>query len=148
VKPSIPDSFWLKLVDEQRSLSEDRSTKTGAIIAAADGFVLSAGCNSLPLGVQDSDARRIRPAKYDWTEHAERNAIYHAAKHGIPLRGSTMYMRWFPCVDCARAVIQSGIIKLVCEKYEGKDDPRWAFAAAKTMLEEAGVSIRFFASDA
>jgi len=90
----------------------------------------------------------IRPDKYQWVEHAERNAIYNAARHGIALRGARAYVNWspVPCADCARAFIQAGIAKII-----GPDIPfpgvgagkHYSFGdIARTMLEEAGVTIR------
>jgi len=55
----------------------------------------------------------MRPAKYRWTEHAERNAIFSAARMGVSIVGATMYLPWFPCAECARAIVQSGIGALV-----------------------------------
>ena len=99
----------------------------------------------------DKSERYERPLKYLYTEHAERNAIYFAARQ--ILEGSTIYLQWFPCADCARAIIQSGIAKIVIDadnygydiqnKKEG--NKRWedSFIAAKQMLGEAGVRIEF-----
>ena len=87
------------------------------------------------------ESRHDRPAKYKWTEHAERNAIYSVARNGgTKLRGCKIYVPWFPCVDCARAIIQSGISAVYA--YEPDfNDPRWGadFKIAVEMFEEAGV---------
>lgn len=128
--------------------SKDPSTKTGAIILDQVGSIIAVGYNSLPHGVADSPGRRDRPTKYKFTEHAERNAIYSAASNGTSLKGSTMYIMWYPCADCARAIIQSGIATLVCYEPDWeniKQDDKWTahFNAAKQMLTESDVEVRF-----
>lgn len=110
------DLFYIHLAQQWADKSKDRSTSVGAIIVGPDMEQRSAGYNGFPRGVNDDiDCRHDRPVKYDFTEHAERNAIYNAARVGIPLKGCTMYLNWWPtpCADCARAVIQSGIIAVV-----------------------------------
>ena len=141
------DARWLDLAQQIASWSKDRSTKIGCIIVGSAGQILSAGFNGLPRGVNDDvDARHERPEKYLWFEHAERNAIYNAARHGIALEGAVMYVPWFPCADCARAVIQSGLAVLVTSEREA-DDPllaRWKdhHDVSRIMLGEAGVEVR------
>lgn len=129
------------------SKSKDRSTKVGVVVVGPDNEVRSTGYNGFPRGIDDSiEERHLRPAKYAWTEHAERNAVYNAARIGVSLKGCTMYFDGdpYPCQDCARAVIQSGISTVV-----GTDIPfegvgqQWkeSCALGKQMLEEAGVKI-------
>lgn len=108
------DIRFLKLAEHVGSWSKDRSTKLGCVIVGSHKEVRAIGFNGFPRGADDdSDARHVRPAKYKWTEHAERNAIYNAARIGVSLIGCTLYVSWFPCMDCARAIVQSGITKLV-----------------------------------
>jgi dCMP deaminase len=91
------------------SKSKDPKTKIGALIVK-DKRIVSTGYNGIPSGVIDTIERRSeRPEKYKWYEHAERNAIFAAAKYGIPTEGSTLYTNALPCADCARGIIQSGI---------------------------------------
>ena len=128
--------------------SKDRSTKVGAVIIGPDEEVRSTGFNGFPRGVNDDiDSRHERPEKYMWTEHAERNAIYNAARVGIPTNGATMVLNFcpWPCTDCARGVIQAGISRVIGYKncpFPGKGE-QWEhnLSVAKTMLEEAGVEI-------
>lgn len=90
------------------------------------------------------EARHERPIKYKWTEHAERNAIYNAARHGIALNGSRIYLPWYPCMDCARAVIQAGITEMVCIA-PNFADARWGedFKLVDEMVKEAGLHVRY-----
>lgn len=126
--------------------SKDESTKCGCVITSKDHDALVRGWNDHPRGITDSPERRSRPAKYFWTEHAERNAIYNAARIGVSLKGATAYVTRVPCPDCARALIQAGI----CEVVTTMADDEEAFAErlnttiSITMLEEAGVGITLY----
>ena len=96
------------------SWSKDRSTKVGAVIVDCDKRILATGYNGFPSGCDDTkEERHQRPAKYMYTEHGERNAIYNAVKSGVRLQGATLYCTMFPCADCTRAIIQSGIKTII-----------------------------------
>jgi dCMP deaminase len=84
------------------------------VIVDSRQSVLSLGWNGFPRRINDNiESRHTRPNKYLWTEHAERNAIYNAASTGNILLGATLYVNGIPCADCARAIIQSGITKII-----------------------------------
>ena len=125
--------------------SKDRSTKVGAVIVDDDNTPISTGFNSFPRGVNDEiEARHERPAKYLYTEHAERNAIYNAARK--VLKGTTLVLQGAPCTcaGCARGIIQSGIKKIIVVKDEStilKGDWDADFTAAFEMFGEAGVEV-------
>ena len=136
---------FFELANHVSKWSKDTSTRTCAVIATTDNRILSIGYNGLPSGCDDSVKERYdRPMKYLWTEHAERNAIYNAARNGININGSVMYVNWFPCADCTRAIIQSGIKKLICKEpdFENK---QWGdhFIVASQMLKECGVIVEY-----
>ena len=128
--------------------SKDRSTKTGCVIVQ-DNRILCTGYNGFPPGVDDDvEARHDRPAKYRFTEHAERNAIYQAANFGIPLKGSTLYVTGTSCDACMRGIIMAGIVRVVWPEKNpfSPESPRFrdwveAVEAAKEMADEAGVSL-------
>jgi dCMP deaminase len=144
------DSRWMDMARLVASWSKDRSRKCGAVIVDSRNVLVSLGWNGFPRGVDDTvDARHERPAKYHWTEHAERNAIYNAAANGHPTKGCTIYLPWYPCADCARAIIQSGIVCAVCIEPDWSD-PVWAagFAVTREMFEQCGVHQHFIAGDA
>lgn len=108
------NKHWLKVAEIISEVSKDKSTKVGAVIIGPNNEVLSTGYNGFPRGCDDGVLERHeRPEKYFWTEHAERNAVYNASRNGIKLEGSTLYCTLLPCMDCARAVTQSGIRKVI-----------------------------------
>ncbi|MGH7238773.1 MAG: deaminase, partial [Candidatus Saccharimonadales bacterium] len=91
--------------------------------------------------------RDERPLKYKWTEHAERNSIYNAARTGTSLVGSTIYISLFPCTDCARAIAQSGIAQLVttCPPNDKNFMDRWGadFRISSDILTESSVRVSY-----
>lgn len=126
------------------------TTKTSCLVVGPDREIRSTGYNGLPRGVREENSERFeRPEKYYWMEHAERNAIYNAARVGVPLVGCAMYLNWYPCMDCARAIIQAGIVRLVCDKartMERWNDPKWSgdFLRVGAMFSEAGVVVELY----
>lgn len=145
------DEHYIGLVHKVREKSKDRSTKVGAIIVNEHNEMLNTGFNGFPRGIDDDNpAYHERPLKYDMTEHAERNAIYQAAAGRGGTRGCRMYLGFNPiraiCTDCARGIIQAGIVELVGPynvKFAGKGD-QWESncAIAYHMLVEARVKLR------
>ena len=139
MKHSDWDNRWLDLCDLVAGWSKDRSSKFGCVIVNDRQSVLSLGWNGFPRGINDEvEGRHERPVKYLWTEHAERNAIYNAAGLGVVLAGATAYVDGVPCSDCARAIIQSGIRRVVMtDKFLG------TFAESQQtsleMFAEAGI---------
>lgn len=133
------DKKFMGLANYIAKWSKDPSTKVGAVIVNSDKRVVSLGYNGFPQGVDDSVVERYeRPAKYKYTEHSERNAIFSAARLGVSLVGCTIYCNYLPCADCARAIIQSGIVKVVYEKdatNSGSADPE-----TLEMFNEAGIT--------
>ena len=113
------DDYFFKLINIVASKSKDRSVKIGCVvIEPAPGYgVKSTGYNGFPIGVNDNiDARHERPIKYLYTSHAEENAICNAARMGISLAGCVLYVQTYPCPNCARMIIQSGIKEVVIQK--------------------------------
>ena len=124
-------------------------TPVGCVIAGPANEIRSTGYNGLPRGVNDSVAQRLeRPAKYLWIEHAERNAIYNAARACIPIQGCRIFVPWYPCVDCARAILQCGLIELIAIEPDWQDK-RWGehFQIAQEMFKECGLRVRFLDSE-
>ena len=139
------DRRFIDLARHVGNWSKDRSRQVGCVVVGADNIIHAIGINGFPRGLNDEDERRHqRPAKYLWTEHAERNAIYNAARIGIALAGCRMYVPWFPCVDCARAIVQAGIVELITVEPDVAD-PQWGegFVVSLELLKEVGVTVRF-----
>jgi len=137
---------FMGLCDHIASWSEDRDFQVGCVIVDPNGqFVRATGYNGLPRGVSaDDDARfdRASGEKFFWIEHAERNAVYNAARSGVSLAGCTAYVNRFPCADCGRALIQSGITQIVAPpipKADGALDH--SFQVSAQMLREAGLTL-------
>jgi dCMP deaminase len=138
------DRRFMELARHVGNWSKDRSRRVGCVIVDGDNIIRAVGYNGFPRGLDDdNEARHQRPAKYLWTEHAERNAIYTAARVGLSLSGTRMYLPWFPCVDCARAIVQAGIMELIASPPD-INDPQWgdSFSIAGELLGEAGVIVR------
>lgn len=123
--------------------SPDPSTQNGAVILSAHmKYVLGQGRNEFPAHVTVTPERLTSPLKYQFMEHAERNAIYDAAWSGQRTFGATMICPWFACADCGRAIINSGIRKVIGHKAMFDNTPdRWAdsIRVAFQMFKEAGV---------
>jgi dCMP deaminase len=130
---------------QKGSWSKDRSRKVGAVIVDRDNVEVSNGWNGFPRKIDDEiEDRHQRPAKYLWSEHSERNALYNAARKGRATAGCRIYQSMYPCAHCARGIIQSGIVEVITVE-PNWDDATYAeeFAVTKEMLAEAGVTVRF-----
>lgn len=140
-------TYFIKMAQLVSEKSKDRSTKVGVVAVGCDKEVRSTGYNGFPRGVCDNvEERHSRPKKYYYTEHAERNCIYHAARIGVSLKDCTLYMNWepIPCTDCARAVIQAGITRLIGPPiiFSGKG-AQWteSLVVSIEMLNEASIEM-------
>ncbi|MBR88966.1 MAG: hypothetical protein CMA82_01510 [Euryarchaeota archaeon] len=138
------DIRFLKLATHISEWSKDPSTKVGCVVVGPDREIRSTGFNGFPRGIQDSDERLTnRDLKYPLICHAEENAIMHAARIGLALKGCTAYVTWPPCTRCARSLIQAGVSEIVIPS--GLEIPdRWRddFEMSMGLLREADVTIR------
>lgn len=142
------DKRFFELCDLVASWSEDRSRKVGAVIVGPANEVRTIGFNGLPRGVDGEISgrhSRSEGEKYFWFEHAERNALFNAARAGIATQGCRVYINLFPCADCVRALIQCGIVELNTYAPPEADAAfERSFEVAKEMLNEANVRVRLF----
>ena len=142
------DTRFFSLCELISSWSEDQSRKVGAVIVGAAHEIRSTGYNGLPRGISvDPPSRHLKGdgEKYFWFEHAERNAIYNAARAGISIDGCTLYCNLFPCAECLRAIIQSGIMHL--KTYIAPEsDPSYqrSFQVAQEMLAETKIEVSIY----
>lgn len=139
------DFRFLTLAMHIGSWSKDPSTKVGAVIVDQQRRIVSTGYNGFPRGVLDTQKRlKNRKQKYGCTIHAEMNAILFAQRN---LTGCTIYTTPFqPCSNCAAAIIQVGIVRVVTFPTSEELAERWkdSIELAKQMLGEAGVQLYIF----
>lgn len=136
------DEYFMGLAHLSALRSKDPNTQVGACIVDRDNKVVSIGYNGMPRGCDDHEFPWEREGgfldtKYAFVVHAELNAILNSPRS---VSGCTIYVSLFPCNECAKAIIQSGIRKIVYEsdKYDGTEGN----IASKKMLNEAGVELQ------
>ena len=132
------DEYFMGVAKLAACRSKDPSTQVGACIVSQDDIIISTGYNGMPKGCSDDEFPWNRDGeenKYPYVVHAELNAILNA--NGRDLRGSRVYVALFPCNECAKAIIQSGVKEVVylSDKYAGTPGN----IASKRMLDAAGV---------
>lgn len=136
------DEYFMGIAQLSALRSKDPSTQVGACIVDDDNKVVSIGYNGMPRGVDDEvipwGKGEGLDSKYLYVCHAEFNAILNT-RDGAHLKGCRLYVTLFPCNECAKAVIQSGIKEIIYldDKYAGQT----IFLASRKMLEMAGVKL-------
>lgn len=137
------DEYFMGVASLAAMRSKDPNTQVGACIVSADNKILSMGYNGMPSGCSDDEFPWEREGedpyltKYFYTTHSELNAILNY--RGGSLEGSKIYVTLFPCNECAKAIIQSGIKTIIYADDKYADTP--AVHASKRMLAAAGVSL-------
>ena len=142
------DRRFLRIAEEVRLWSKDPGTKVGCVLVN-ERRIISTGYNGFPQTISDDLDRYIdREYKLSVTVHAEANAILNAAKNGTRVQGSTLYVTFPPCSQCASAIIQAGVAQVVCPDPASAPE-RWRsnFVAANNLFYEAGVKVLYY-SDA
>ena len=132
------DEYFMGVAKLAARRSKDPSTQVGACIVSQDNIIISTGYNGMPKGCSDDEfpwAREGADTKYPYVVHAELNAILNAS--GRDLRGSRVYVALFPCNECAKAIIQSGVKEVVYLSDKYSNTP--GVIASKRMLDAAGV---------
>ena len=137
------DEYFMGVALLSACRSKDPNTQVGACIVNDKNKIVGTGYNGLPIGCSDDEfpwekQGNFLDTKYPYICHAELNAILNNI--GMDLKGCKIYTALFPCNECTKAIIQSGIAEVIylSDKYEGTD----VFKASKIMLEKAGVSFR------
>lgn len=136
------DTYFMGVASLSAMRSKDPSTQVGACIVNRKNHIIGIGYNGLPNGLSDDaypwdkDGDFLN-TKYPYVVHAEPNAILNSTSS---LEKATLFVTLFPCHECAKLIIQSGIKELVyaSDKYQEVD----SFKASKRMLKDAGLSIR------
>lgn len=136
------EQYFMSLAHLSAKRSKDPSTQVGACIVDRNNHIVSMGYNGLPNGCDDDlfpwgRQGTMLDTKYAYVVHAELNAILNSRQ---VLNDCTIYVSLFPCNECAKAIIQSGIKKVVyeCDKYAHTD----AVKASKRMFAAANVELK------
>lgn len=147
---NLDNTKWLarhlNLAAEISRWSKDNSTKVGALIVTKEGKPVSWGYNGIPMGVRETMDRDIKPEKYHYYAHAERNALDLSRSS---VGGCWLFVTHPPCSDCARGIIQTGISTVVIDT-NGIDEfamrDNWSESAehALTMFNEANIKVIYF----
>jgi len=140
------DSYFMSVAFLSAMRSKDPSTQVGACIVSTDNKIVGIGYNGFPHGCSDDTLPWAREApdwldtKYPYVCHAELNAILN--KNASDLRGCRIYVALFPCNECAKLIVQSGIREVVYLGDKYKHTP--TMMASRRMLEMAGLAVRQF----
>ena len=139
------DEYFMSVAKLSGMRSKDPSTQVGSCIVDSDKRILSIGYNGAPNGFHDDEfpwAREGEPVntKYFYVCHAEMNAILNFKGSRKELEVATVYVDLFPCNECAKLIIQSGIKEVIylSDKYNGTD----ANIASKKLFDTCGVKYR------
>ena len=137
------DEYFMGIAMLAAKRSKDPNTQVGACIVSQDNIIISTGYNGMPKGCSDDEypwERDGDQTKYPYVVHAELNAVLNA--NGRDLRGSKLYVALFPCNECAKAIIQSGIKELIylSDKYHDTH----ASIASRRMFNMTGVKYRAY----
>ena len=135
------DEYFMGIAFLSGMRSKDPSTQVGACIIDEDKKIIGIGYNGFPMGSSDDSMPwdkegEFLDTKYPYVVHAELNAILNSIKS---LKNSTIYVTHFPCNECAKAIIQSGIKAVIYRDDLYKDTKE--VKASKRMLKTAGVDI-------
>ena len=134
------DEYFMGVALLAAMRSKDPNTQVGCCIVDSEKRILSTGYNGFPTGCSDDEFpwdRMGEETKYPFVVHAELNAILNA--HGKNLVGARLYVALFPCNECAKAIIQSGIREVIYLSDKYADTP--STQASKRMLRSAGVTL-------
>lgn len=136
------DEYFMGIAMLSAQRSKDPSTQVGACIVSGENRILSVGYNGMPRNCDDDIYPWDREGdqlntKYMFVCHAELNAILNYS--GTNLKGSKVYVTLFPCNECAKALIQSGVSEVIY--YSDKYSDSFSTLAAKRMFESAGIKM-------
>jgi len=142
------DIRFLRIASEIASWSHDPGTKVGCVLVQ-DRRMIASGYNGFPSTLSDSlELYKDRDYKLAVTVHAEANAILNAAKNGAKTQSCTAYVTFPPCSQCAAALIQAGVEKVICPDPATAPE-RWraSFKLANEMLYQSDVKLFYYSKD-
>ncbi|KAI6218818.1 Deoxycytidylate deaminase [Aphelenchoides fujianensis] len=138
------DEFFMATALLTAQRSKDPSTQVGAVIVSDENIIVGVGYNGMPRGCHDDEMPWVKTSqdvlwnKYLYVCHAELNAILN--KNSASVKGCTIYSTLFPCNECAKAIIQSGIKTVVYLHAKDKLDQQ----ASQRLFTLAKVEMRQF----
>lgn len=142
------DEYFMAVALLSGQRSKDPSTRVGACVADSGNKIVGVGYNGFPWGCSDDELPWSREGdyldtKYPYVCHAELNAVLNATSHN--LSGCRIYVALFPCNECTKVIIQSGIREIIylSDKYKHTDSVK----ASKIMLKKSGVQCRKFKTE-
>lgn len=142
------NNYFLNIAEQVKLKSKDENTQIGAIIVGVDNEILSTGYNSFPRGLDDTKKeRQERPEKYFWMIHSEANAIINAARIGVSLKNSKIFLTCgLPCSDCAKLIINAGINEVICKDTHNDLKGDWMESRKRAILmfTECNIKITYY----
>lgn len=129
--------YFLDIAVAVSERSPDPITKVGAVITDFNRRIVATGYNGFPIGVKESVQRWKKPKKYSYVLHAEENAILFSEGK---CKGGTLYSTLFPCSECAKRIIQAGIVKVVAPKPSCRKG-RHRYDLTHSMFKECGIEV-------
>ena len=140
------DECFMRMAHVIAERSKDPSTQNGAVVADVNNVVVGLGYNGFPRGIDSNVFPWEREGdlvdtKYAYVCHAEENAIYNANKS---TKNCKLYCTLFPCNECAKTMIQNGIMEVIYESDKYHDVP--TFTASRKMFDAAGIKCRQYNS--
>lgn len=141
------DECFMRIAHVIADRSKDPSTQAGAVIVTSSNVVVGVGYNGFPRGIEDEAGLPweregdLAATKYPYVCHAEENAVYNANNS---TKGCKLYCTLFPCNECAKTIIQTGIVEVIYDSDKYADQA--IFQISRRLLETAGVKLRQYSS--
>lgn len=142
------NQYFMSIAIVSAMRSKDPSTQVGACVVDSENNILSLGYNGAPRGFSDDDFNwgkgdpDVTKNKYPYVCHAELNAILNAARKGTSLCGATLYVTLYPCNECAKAIVQAGIKKVIY--LDDKDHDKPLTGVSRKILAKTQVKVEKF----
>ena len=135
IRPALDNKAYKPYMETawiQANRSSVKNTGVGVIIIDNEEKVVAVTRNKYIVPMELNDPRTEKPEAYNWIIHAEMDAIAHAARCGTSIQGSTMIVTHPPCIECAKAIVQSGIATVIAQEADEKFLSRWGESIEKS----------------
>lgn len=143
------DSYFMHIAHGVAARSKDPKKQVGALIVGPDRNILSAGYNGfLPEFPDTEEMWCDKESKGKAVIHAEANAVYNAARHGVPIKNSTVYVTIAPCGECFKVLVASGVRKIVCGNVDKiRPDQQDAIDLLRELKKNCDTDVTMFSVD-